>query len=73
MNRLLQLARQMHQRRMNDFYLAPDERESSLAQQLTLGAKGNASPPPLYRDDAFDDEAEDSYGFDEPDAYDPGF
>jgi len=66
MNRLLQLARQMHQRRMSYFYLTPDNGDNDLNQQLTLGSK-RTSIRPLYRDDAF----EDAYGFDEPDTYDP--
>jgi len=66
MNRLLQLARQMHQRRMSYFYLTPDDGDNDLNQRLALGSN-RAPVRPLYRDDAF----EDGYGFDEPDAYDP--
>jgi len=65
MNRLLQLARQMHQRRMSYFYLAPGNGDRDLNQRLTLGSN-RTTIQPLYRDDGF----EDDYGFDEPDAYD---
>jgi len=71
MNRLLMHARQMHQRRMNAFYLTPDSEDGVLARlsgrQLVLAVQRShaTTPPPLYRDEgeAFDD----GYGFDDPD------
>jgi len=72
MNRLMQQARDMHQRmhlrRMNTFYLAPERREAALellslsGRQLTLPAHSRTAPQSRYWDEGLDD----GYGFDGP-------
>lgn len=65
MNRLLLQARQMHQRRINHFYLAPKEEDylsaRLLAAQLSLNQMHPAIPSPRRNDDAFDDEPDEYF------------
>lgn len=58
MNRLLQQARQMHQRRMSYFYLAPSEDDYAQARLLGKQLRLQLTAPPRELDDPYEDDPE---------------